>query len=77
MWLDGDDNIDKKKDELNTGKNENQTNTELSKLFVNLANMLAREIEIRDQILEERRLESEQNMYMNQIFMCDFVFSNL
>ena len=77
MWLDGDDNINKKKDELNTGKNENQTNTELSKLFVNLANMLAREIEIRDQILEERRLESEQNMYMNQIFMCDFVFSNL
>ncbi len=39
--------------------------------------MLAREIEIRDQVLEERRLESEQNMYMNQIYMCDFVFSNL
>ena len=77
MWLDGDDNINKKKDELNTGKNENQTNTELSKLFVNLANMLAREIEIRDQILEERRLENEQNIYMNQMFMCDFIFSNL
>ena len=49
----------------------------ISDLMVSMAKMITREIKYRDQILEERVLESEQNMYMDQIFMCDFVFGNL
>ncbi len=45
--------------------------------MVNFFQMLTREIEIRNQIHEERRLENEQNAYMDKMFMCDFVFSNL
>ena len=61
-------------------KSENEkeyTTIELAKLFVELSQMLGREIEIRNQEHEERRLESEQNAYMDKMFTCEFIFSNL
>ena len=73
----GDDNITKNK-EISENENERECQTkELEGLMVNFFQMLTREIEIRNQIHEERRLESEQNAYMDKMFMCDFVFSNL
>ena len=39
--------------------------------------VLAREIDIRNQIHEERRLDSEQTAYMDRMFMCEFIYSNL
>ena len=73
----GDDNITNNKEKsVNENKKECQTR-ELAKLIVVFSQMLAREIEIRNQMHEEKRLDSEQNAYMDKMFMCEFVFSNL
>ena len=59
-------------------KNEEEcSTTELAKLIFDLSQMLAREIKIRNQFHEERTLESEQSVYMDRMFMCEFIFSNL
>jgi hypothetical protein len=39
--------------------------------------VLAREIEVRNQIHEEQRLDSEQTAYMEGMFTCEFIYSNM
>jgi hypothetical protein len=71
----GDDIIENKKNEPED--NENSLTDELAKLMFGLYQTLTREIEIKSQLHEERRMDSEQNAYMEGMFMCDFIYSNL
>ena len=71
----GDDSIGEHKEEQ---KNEEECpTTELARLVFEFTQVLAREIEVRNQIHEERRLDSEQTAYMERMFMCEFIYSNL
>ena len=71
----GDDSIGEQKEEK---KNEEECpTTELARLVFEFTRVLAREIEVRDQMHEERRLDSEQTAYMEGVFMCEFIYSNL
>ena len=49
----------------------------MARLVFELTRVLAREIEVRNQIHEERRLDSEQTAYMEGMFMCEFIYSNI
>ena len=71
----GDDSIGEHKEEQ---KNEEERPaTELARLVFELTRVLAREIDVRNQMHEERRLDSEQTAYMEGMFMCEFIYSNL
>ena len=50
---------------------------ELARLVFELTRVLAREIEVRNQIHEEQRLDSEQTAYMEGMFIKEFIYSNL
>ena len=49
----------------------------MARLVFEFTRVLAREIEVRNQMHEERILDSEQTAYMDRIFMCEFIYSNL
>ena len=49
----------------------------MARLVFEFTRVLAREIEVRNQIHEERRLDSEQTAYMERMFMCEFIYSNM
>jgi hypothetical protein len=69
--------MSEKKEDYEMEKTEQRPSSEIFSLLLDFSRMLRKEIEIRNQINEERRMESEQNLYMDQIFMCEFIFSNL
>ena len=51
--------------------------SELARLVFEFTRVLAREIDVRNQMHEERRLDSEQTAYMERMFMCEFIYTNL
>ena len=69
--------MSEKKENCEMENTEQRLSSEIFSLLLDFSRMLREEIEIRNQINEERRMESEQNLYMDQIFMCEFIFSNL
>ena len=73
----GDDNITKNIEESEKSNEKECPKRGLEELFAGLMQMLSREIQMRNQKHEERELDSEQNAYMEKMFTCEFVYSNL